>query len=291
MKTISIIAIYIICLNLFCKDIELENPAPKTKSLRIDEKEIHSVKSKYSTIKIRDYGSIRSLYFVRDNGDEALESSIDTAYPHEHFLLYTQTMFASFLISENQDELLLIGLGGGSMVHYLNHYFPKTNLDVVDIDPEILNISKKYFSLNPNPKTKIYIEDAFSFISKTPKKYHIIFMDAFLKPSSETDSTGIAKKFKEKEFYKNLKSKLKENGLVVFNINSNETLNEDIEKIREEFNHTYKFQKNQSGNLIVIASMNKEKISKEAILKKAKLFDEQKKANFSYVDLSSYQKD
>jgi spermidine synthase len=291
MKTISIIAIYIICLNLFCKDIELENPLAKTKSLRIDEKEIYSVKSKYSTIKIRDYGSIRSLYFVRDNGDEALESSIDTAYPHELFLLYTQTMFASFLISESQEELLLIGLGGGSMVHYINHFFPKTNLDIVDIDPEILNISKKYFALNPNPKTKIYIEDAFSFISKTPKKYNIIFMDAFLKPSSETDSTGIAKKFKEKEFYKNLKSKLKENGLVVFNINSNETLSEDIEKIREEFNHIYKFQKNQSGNLIVIASMNKEKISKDAILKKAKLFDEQKKANFSYIDISSYQKD
>ena len=44
-------------------------------------------------------------------------------------------------------------------------------------------------------------------------------MDAFLKPSENTDLTGALLAMKTEDFYKNLQKKLTRKGLVVFNLN------------------------------------------------------------------------
>ena len=272
-------------LSVLCKEDE-KNKIVSEK--RISEKEIFETKSKFSHIKVVDYGTIRSMHFVRDNGDEALESSLDTYYPQNLFLLYTQTMFNGFLYKDEVEDMLLVGLGGGSMVHFKNHYFPKINLDVVEIDEEILKICKAHFFYKENPKTKIIIADAFQYMKTGSKKYDIIMMDAFLKPSEETDSSGIAKKFKETEFHKNLKSKLKKDGIIVFNINTHEELEEDLKKLKSSFKQFYKFQKYTSGNLIVVVTDSEKIFTDEEIKNKAKLMDEKKLANFSYKEIYSY---
>lgn len=270
----------------FCKDKEIE--IPKKQKFSHDEKDIYRIESKFSKIIVRDYGSIRSLYFVRDNGDEALESSIDLSFPQNLFLLYTQTLFSSFLLIPDRKDVLLIGLGGGGMVHYLNFYFPKINLDVVEIDSEIISIAKKYFFLKENPKTKIINSDAYTYIFESSKTYDIIFLDAFLKPSPETDSTGVSNKFKEKEFLKKLKERLKRNGLVAFNINTHEKMEEDILSIQEEFPNIYKFRKNRSGNLILLASSNPKKFTKEELLKVGKSLDSLASSSFSFEEIATY---
>ena len=270
----------------FCKDKEIE--IPKKQKFTHDEKDIYSVESKFSKIIVRDYGSVRSLYFVRDNGDEALESSIDLSFPQNLFLLYTQTLFSSFLLIPERKDILLIGLGGGGMVHYLNFYFPKINLDVVEIDSEIISIAKKYFFLKENPNTKIINSDAYKYIFDSSKKYDIIFLDAFLKPSPETDSTGVSNKFKEKEFLKKLKERLKLNGLAAFNINTHEKMEEDILSIQKEFSNIYKFRKNRSGNLILLASTNPKRFSKEELVKVGKSIDSKNSSSFSFEEIASY---
>lgn len=287
---IKILILYLFFLefNVQCKENEKKE---KLNEPKISEKEIFEIKSKFSHIKVVEYGSIRSMHFVRDNGDEALESSMDTYYPENLFLLYTQTMFNSFLFKDEIEDVLLVGLGGGSMVHFINHYFPKINLDVVEIDDEIFKLCKKYFFYKENEKTKILIKDAYVYMKQPSKKYDIIMMDAFLKPSAETDSSGIAKKFKEKEFYSNLKSKLKKDGVVVFNINTNEELANDLKKLKSEFKQFYQFQKYSSGNLIVLVTDREKIFTKEEILLKAEKMDFEKLANFSYKEIYSYKLD
>ncbi|MBP7283317.1 MAG: fused MFS/spermidine synthase [Leptospiraceae bacterium] len=278
---------------ILCSENESKTKPVETKKEKfsVSEELVYEVKSKYSHIKVADYGTLRQLYFVRDNGEEALESTIDTNYPQNLFLLYTQTMFASFLINKDHKDILLVGLGGGGMVHFLNYYFPKVKMDAVEIDPEIVSIAKKFFKLKDHPSTNIFTDDATNFIYTTQKTYDVIYMDAFLKPTQETDSTGVAQKLKAPSFLQKLKTKLNKNGIVVFNINNHEKMQNDIKTIRQEFSNIYFFQKNRSGNLIVIGSTDTEKISIDKMLLAAKDLDKKNKVNFSFSDIAKYYKE
>lgn len=57
--------------------------------------------------------------------------------------------------------------------------FPNASMDVVEIDPKMTEISKKYFNLQENPRMNIIHEDARIFLNKNDKKYNAIFSDTF----------------------------------------------------------------------------------------------------------------
>jgi len=286
-KSFISLTIILIAFTIVCSEKQTNPKAPQTTN-SISEESVAEVKSKYSHIRVNDYGSLRQLYFVRDNGDEALESTIDLNYPQNLFLLYTQTMFASFFLNKEHTDTLLIGLGGGGMVHFLNHYFPHVKVDAVEIDSAIVEIAKKYFKLKDHPSTRIFTDDAANFILLPGKKYDVIYMDAFLKPTSDTDSTGVANKFKGQTFLQKLKTRLKQNGIVVFNINNHEKMQDDIKTIKEEFEQVYFFQKNRAGNLIVIGSTNPNRVSQDKMKEIASVLDKNYKVNFSFLEIAKY---
>lgn len=248
---------------------------------------VKEIYSNYSHIKIVDYGTLRSLLFVRDSGEEVVESTLDISSPQTLFLLYTQKMFASFLIGDMPKKVLLAGLGGGSMVHFTNYYFPKIQMDIVEIDPEIIKISKEYFALKENKMNKIILADIYQFLKNSKNSYDVIFMDAFLKPSENTDSTGINLKQKEKEFFDNLKKNLSPKGVVAFNINYHKDYKQDIQIIKENFPNIYIFQKERAGNIIVVCSKERERYSLEFMKKRGEKIDKEHKPNFSFLNLTN----
>jgi len=49
-------------------------------------------------------------------------------------------MFSSYLFLPRPEHVLIVGLGGGSMVRFLEHHEPDLKIDVVEIDlPRFLN--------------------------------------------------------------------------------------------------------------------------------------------------------
>src|SRR5215213_9651143 len=93
--------------------------------------------SDFSHIRIRRRGSVRSMLFVRDTGEEVLESQIDLRRPHQLQFEYLRYMFTSYLLRDQQQDVLIVGLGGGGMIHFLRHIDPNVRIDVVEIDPEV----------------------------------------------------------------------------------------------------------------------------------------------------------
>ena len=216
--------------------------------------------SVYSKILIQDEGSVRSLYFVRDSGEIVLETAIDLQKKESLQVPYTKGMFVSHAFIPKIESSLLIGLGGGAMIHFIDHHWPDQKMIAVDIDPVIVDIAKNYFAVPNNEKIALYAEDGFVFIKKAKKNnitYNVIYMDAFLKPSSDTDSTGVPLRLKTLAFYDELQSILKPNGIVVFNINYHKDINTDLEHILESFEQVWKLAVPDRGNIIVVATTNK----------------------------------
>jgi spermidine synthase len=171
------------------------------------------------------------------------------------------------------------------MVQFLNHFFPVVRLDAVEIDPVIVRIARTHFGTRPGPRTRIFNEDAFDYLKRTTSRYDVIYMDAFLKPGETTDLTGVPRDLKTVAFLKSLHGKLRDNGLVVFNLNESMETPSDIQSIREAFPSVYLFRVSGSGNLIVIGSLARAEVKAGELKRRGEALDRERDHGFSFRDL------
>jgi spermidine synthase len=242
----------------------------------------HEGHSEFSHIVVRRRGSIRSMLFVRDTGEEALESQIDLRHPHVLQFEYLRYMFASYLLRNQQGDVLIVGLGGGGMVHFLRHIDPKVRVDAVEIDPEVVALAERFFNVRSEGNVTVATADGFKFIAEAKKPYDVIYMDAFLKPSADTDNTGAPLALRTRQFYQQMQSKLKPGGAVVFNLNPHPQLADDIREIAEAFPQTYVFPLSRFGGAVVVGSTEAKRAEPQELIRRGKALDRRFKTDLSF---------
>jgi spermidine synthase len=245
------------------------------------------IRSEYSHIRVRRDGNLRSLLFVRDNGQEVIESSIDLNQPHRLLLEYTRYMFLSYAVKPRQERVLIVGLGGGAMVHFLTRFDPQVKVDVVEIDPAVVQVAADYFGVRSQGNVNIITVDAFKYLAESQIPYDVIYMDAFLKPSGDTDSTGVPLKLKQVHFYRSLSRTLKPDGLVVFNLNPHAGLREDVQTIASAFPQAYMWRLPESTGVVVAASLVPQRESISTIGRRAREADARLRADFSLARMAA----
>ena len=118
------------------------------------------------------------------------------------------------LLEKKPTKVLIVGGGDGAVAKELLKYKFIKKIDLVDIDQEVVNLSKRYLiKINDNSltnnKLNIFYEDAFSFIKNTKNKYDIIIAD-------RPDPIGAGKSLFKKEFYKRINNIISPEGVSVF---------------------------------------------------------------------------
>ena len=238
--------------------------------------------SHYSHIRIYRKNNVCTMVFVRDSGEEVFESQVNLEKPYELHFTYLKYMFAGYLFHPKQERVLIVGLGGGSMVHFLRHYDPGVQIDAVEIDPVVVSIAKKYFGIRDGEKVKILTGDGVRYLQNTESQYDMILMDAFLKPSAETDSTGAPLRLRTLRFYEDVQKRLKPGGIVVFNLNPHPNINDDLAIIRKAFRQVYVFRLPEFQGNVVVASASPRREDLPTLRSRAKQLDRRFGANFSF---------
>jgi spermidine synthase len=268
---------------LFCATTALaESVPPVTDAGELE----YEGQSDYSHIVIRRRGPVRSMLFIRDTGEEALESQIDLRQPHVLQFEYLRHMFASYLFRDQQQDVLIIGLGGGGMIHFLRHIDPQVHIDAVEIDPEVVKLADQFFNVRTEGKVSIVTADGLKFIAQAKKPYDVIYMDAFLKPSAETDGTGAPLALRTRQFYEQLQSKLKPGGVVVFNLNPHPQLPDDIRAIAEAFPQTYVFPLTRFGGAIAVGTTATKRVEPQDLVRRGKALQRRFKSDVSFEELA-----
>ncbi len=97
------------------------------------------------------------------------------------------------------ENILLLGLGGGSALFWLRRHFPKAHLTVVEIDPVMVSIAKKYFRVDQIKDLTIINQDAVEFIQRTKQKFSLILVDCYQGFTTPTgfDDIKVLKKMKQ----------------------------------------------------------------------------------------------
>jgi spermidine synthase len=103
-------------------------------------------------------------------------------------------------------DALLMGLGGGTILHQFDRLGMKT--EVVELDERIKQTAIQYFGVSP--KADIKIDDARHFINTTSKTYDLITFDMFLNETPPAQVLTL-------ETFLKVKKILRENGLWMIN--------------------------------------------------------------------------
>jgi spermidine synthase len=192
------------------------------------------VESALSRIRIYRSGSVRCLSFVWDDGQEAVQSCVDLSRPWELPLGYLRQMTLAHKLAGVVRRALLVGLGGGSLVHHYGKYYPGVELDVVEIDPIVIALGHQLFGVPT--RTRVFRADACEFVRLYSAPYDVAYVDAFLKPSALTTSSGYAACIQEPAFIGALRARLRPGGAAAFNCHHGDG---NIQVIRRTFPASY----------------------------------------------------
>lgn len=214
----------------------------------------HEAVSDFSRMRVRRDGDVRLLTFVRDDGAEVVQSRVDLSSPHTLLSPYARGMFVSYLHLPHPRRALVVGLGGGAMVRFLTHHEPQLRVDVVEIDPVVVRLAAEYFGVRSGGHVRVLTADAVSFVASTADRYDMVFMDAFLRPSGDTDATGVPSGLKTAAFLRQLRQRLSPGGVVAFNVNAHAGMADDIAAVAEAFGVVAVYRCPPADNRVVLAS-------------------------------------
>ena len=146
------------------------------------------VDTPYHHISVVDIEDSRELRF-----DRYVESAIIKSPPYPSLAAYTDYFHLALLANPKIKRALFIGAGGGVGPHAFHMHDPKMAIDVVDIDPKVLELAKKYFFLDESPEIKTIAEDGRMFVRRVQSKYDCVILDAFSAGGRSTFSPGDAR--------------------------------------------------------------------------------------------------
>ncbi len=154
-----------------------------------------------------DDGKSRFLYFnVR-----LMQSEMSLKAPHDLAIRYTQKMMAFLLFQPRPKRIVLIGLGGGSLIKFCHRRMPGTHLTAVELDPDVIAFRDAFLVPPDDERLQILQADGADYIANAEKGIDVLLVDAF-------DKTGFAPSLANREFFDNAYAKLSGNGVLVINL-------------------------------------------------------------------------
>ncbi len=174
----------------------------------------------FGPVVVADQGRIRHLKF----GNRVKQGSVDLKNPDAIYLKYQQMMLTVF-DGGRYDRCLCLGLGAGSIPRYIHRNRLCRRLEVVEINPVVVDVARTYFDL-PEEIT-VHHTDAADFVAATEQRFDLVFVDLF-------NQSGMPAAFKELSFYRRLYGRLTPNGAVVVNMWSSDFSNLLLEEMLDE---------------------------------------------------------
>src|SRR5436309_9534668 len=225
----------------------------------------------YHRIRIEEDDEARYMYF-----DRTLQSAMNLKDPTALRLIYSRYTSLGFTFRPDAKRILIIGLGGGSIPKKLQKEFPSLEIDVVEIDPEVIQIAKNHFNVREINRLHLHAQDGRLFLTRTANQYDIILLDAYY-------ADAMPFHLATREFFELAQRKLTPNGIVVANLISAVTgpsgkiARAFVKTERRVFPQTYVFAARRAENvstdtiqnIIVVATKDKQRLEIKEIVKRS----------------------
>jgi spermidine synthase len=246
------------------------------------EKMLYEKKSAYSTVTVtEDDQGLRTLSFDK-NG--VRQSVVKPGDPDHVELPYARVMLVALACVEPPKRMLIVGLGGGTIPSLLHKHYPAATIDVVDIDPVVVEVARDYFGFREDATLHAHVDDGRRFIEMSREPYHIIFLDAF---SAEEIPYHLA----TQQFLKAVRRALAPGGVVVANVwsrRSNRLYDSMVRTYRSVFDQLCILDVQDVDNRILIGTPRKLRIEPSDAVRRARAISKEKRLRFDLGELAAH---
>lgn len=154
-----------------------------------------------------DDGTSRCLHF----GPDYVQSRMEMNQPFGLPLGYTRLMMAFLLFSPMPRDVLIVGLGGGSLTKYCYRNLPRSRITTLEINPQVIELASTFDVPPADERMRIIHADAVDYFAGRGARADVILLDG-------CDDTGIDQAFSNEHFYQSVRDGLRHRGVLAANL-------------------------------------------------------------------------
>lgn len=159
------------------------------------------------TVYISEKFGVRSLHI----GSDTIQSSMRLARPFDLELAYTRSMMGFLLFLPEPGDVLMVGLGGGSVAKFMHHHMPAVRIHAIELNPEVVTIARHCFKVPVDDRLRVTIGDGADFMSRPGEPSDVVMVDGY-------DGESQAEALSERSFYQACHARLTPRGIMVVNL-------------------------------------------------------------------------
>ena len=173
--------------------------------------------SPYGRVIVVEEARRRALRFDEVGGvDHSIVSLDDPASVPMEYVRYAGM---GLLFVPEPGSVLMIGLGGGSFSGLIHRVLPEARIDVVEINPVVVEAAKRFFGVIEDERYRVHLADGAAFVHDAKARYDLIFADA------GSGDGVIPEPLTTDRFFAAVRERLAPNGVLVVNLGLNDGIN------------------------------------------------------------------
>jgi len=204
---------------------------------------VHKGMTGEESVDVSEMDGVRSLYL----GSETVQSAMRVKAPYELELAYSRGMMMFLLFMKQPKDLLMIGLGGGSVAKYVHHFLPEMKTRVVEINPRIIQVARSHFYLpDDDEKLEVIEGDGVAYLQENSNTADVLLLDIF-------DSQGVPPEMYNQAFFDTCEASLRLDGMMAVNLwGSDKNFDIYLQRIEQSFHdRVLVLRTGRPGNIVV----------------------------------------
>jgi spermidine synthase len=214
-----------------------------------DPRVVYTKKSLYRNILVSDEGDRMCLAFRLRSGQVNSLQSCMLKQDHDELVFdYSRSVMVGLLSTPAPKRVLVLGLGGGSIPRVYAKLYPKATIDVVEIDPAVVQVAADWFDFKPTANVRVHVKDGRQFVKQAgvfKQSWDLVVLDAF-------NGDYIPEHMMTREFLEECKAVLAPNGTLVANTFSRSRLYESESATYAAVFGRFINLKHDDGNRIIV---------------------------------------
>lgn len=132
--------------------------------------------ARHASVEVSEKRGVRTLHL----GGDAIQSAIRLSAPDRLELAYTRAMMAFLLFAPAARDLMMVGLGGGSIARFVHEHMTAARMTAVELNPQVVAAARSFFGLPyDGTRLKVHIADGGSYVRAQRDACDVLLLDAF----------------------------------------------------------------------------------------------------------------
>lgn len=194
-------------------------------------------------IEISEIDGVRALHI----DSSTVQSAMRVKAPYDLELAYSRGIMTFLLFRREVRDVLVIGLGGGSIPKFIHHYLPEMRTRVVEINPEVIAVARSHFFLpDEDGRLQVIEADGAQYLPAHPATADLLVLDVF-------DGQGIPPELYSQTFFDSSAEALTADGILAVNLwGSDRNFDIYLQRIEQSFSHrVLVMPTGRPGNIVV----------------------------------------